>query len=100
MEEKIPINVWINEERFEKLRNAGLQNMAKDVLAGMKVLQIPCNSDQKDKILKLYPMAKFDSATTKSIELIPAAEKVKMFDLVIANKDINIMGKFLDRVQQ
>ena len=90
-----PISIWINQERYEKLKKAGLASLAKDVLAGMKVLQLKCTEKQKDKILKLYPMAKFDTATTRSIELIPAKEKDKMFDLTIKRKSLDIMEEFL-----
>jgi len=95
-----PINIWINEERYKKLQEAGLSDMAKDVLAGMKVLQLQCTEEQKDEILKLYPMAKFDSATTKSIELLPAEVKNKMFDLVIKRKSLDIMDEFLKSVKE
>jgi len=70
MAENYPINIWINEERNEKLCKADMDSLAKDVLAGMKVLQLQCTEKQKDKILKLLPMAKFDSSTTRSIELL------------------------------
>lgn len=89
------IYIWINEERYEKLQQIGLASMTKDVLAGMKVLQIHCNEQQKDELLSLYPMAKFDSATTKSIELLPADVKNRMFGLVIEHKTLNVMDKFL-----
>jgi len=49
-------------------------------------LQLPCNKEQKDRTLKLYSQAKFDSATTKSIELLPPKAKDKMFDLVIKKR--------------
>ena len=52
----------------------------------MKILQLHCTKEQKDRILKLYPMAKYDSATTKSIELLPPKAKDKMFDLVIKKR--------------
>lgn len=94
-QEVYPINIWINEERYAKLQQAGLADMAEEVLAGLKVIKVPCTEEQKDKILALYPMAKFDSATTKSIELLPRAAKDKIFDLVIENKSINIIDKFI-----
>ena len=78
MAEMCSINLWINEERYEKLNILGMADMTKDVLAGMKVLQLQCTGEQKDRILIIYPMAKWDSATTKSIELIPAEAKDKM----------------------
>ena len=86
MAQIFPINIWINEERYEKLQRVGLASMTKDVLAGMRVLQIQCNEQQKDKLLAMYPIAKFDSATTKSIELLPADVKSRLFDLVVEKK--------------
>ena len=95
MEEKCSINIWINEERDEMLRQAGLANLAQDALAGMKVLQLYCTEEQKDKILKHYPTAKYDSATTKSIELLPAEIKNELFNLIIKNKSLDIVSSFL-----
>ncbi len=88
------INLWINEERYDKLNQVGLANVAKDVLAGMKVLQLQCTKEQKDRVLEFYPMAKFDSATTKSIELLPAEAKDKMFDLVIKKRNLDVIEEF------
>ncbi len=99
MAKKCPINMWINDERYEKLQKAGLTNMAEDVLACMKVLKLQCTEEQKDEILKLYPMAKFDTATTKSIELLPAEVKNKMFDLVIKEKSLDVVEEFLKSVR-
>ncbi len=95
MAEMYPINIWINEERYEKLKRVGLADVTKDVLAGMKVLQLHCTEQQKDRFLKLYPMAKYDSATTKSIELLPPGVKDKMFDLVIKRKSLDIIDEYL-----
>jgi hypothetical protein len=95
MADVFPINVWINEERFEKLQEAGLGKMAQEMLAGLKVLRVPTNAQQRDEILKRYPMAKYDSATTKSIELLPREVKDKIFDLIIKKKTIDVMDDFL-----
>jgi len=95
MADTFPINVWINEERYEKLRAAGLGQMAQEMLAGLKVLRVPTTEQQRDEILKKYPMAKYDSATTKSIELLPRAVKDKIFDLIIQKKSVDVMGDFL-----
>lgn len=94
-EEKFPINIWINEERYEKLRQAGLGDLPEEMLAGLKVLRVYANAVERDKILKVFPTAKFDSATTKSIELLPREVKDKMFDKVVAKKSIDIMSDFL-----
>ncbi len=95
MRELYPINIWINEERYEKLKKAGLADMTKDVLAGMKVLQLKCTTEERDEILKRYPQAKYDSATTKSIELLPYHVKNQLFDLVIEKKSLDVISTFL-----
>jgi hypothetical protein len=95
MGEKYPINLWVNEERYEKLKNAGLADMCKEKLAGLKVIQVFADDAQKDQILKLYPMAKFDSSTTKSIELLPREVKDRIFDLVVEKKSIDVIDDFL-----
>ncbi|MQL52556.1 hypothetical protein GFC01_09840 [Desulfofundulus thermobenzoicus] len=91
----ITINVWINEERYAKLQKAGLADMAEEVLAGLKVLKVPVSEEQKDKILQVFPTAKYDSATTKSIELLPREVKDKIFDLVVEKEKLDVMGDFL-----
>jgi hypothetical protein len=100
MAEKYPINIWINEERYEKLEEAGLANMTEDVLAGMRVLKLPCTEKQKDEILKVYPMAKFDTATTRSIELLPPQVKDKMFNLVVKKKSLDVVEEFLKDIRK
>ena len=95
MEERCSINIWINEERNSKLDNIGLANLTEDALAGMKILRLHCTKEQKNKILKLYPMAKYDSATTKSIELLPPEVKDEIFNLIAKKKRLNVLDEFL-----
>ena len=95
MAETYPINIWINEERFKALNDAGLANLLKEELAGMKVLIVPCTAEQRDKVLKLFPMAKFDAATTKSIELLPKYVKDKIYDMAVKRKTLNVMDEFI-----
>jgi hypothetical protein len=90
-----PINIWVNDERFAKLDKAGLSHMTKEAMAGLKVIFVYANDAQRDKLLKAYPGAKFDSATTKSIELLPRKVKDEIFDLVIKNKNIDVLDEFL-----
>jgi deoxyhypusine synthase len=94
-EETYPINLWINEERLEKLQAAGLASMTKEVLAGLKVIAVPTTAAQRDKILKLFTMAKYDAATTRSIENLPRKTKDQIFDLVVKNKSLNVMDEFI-----
>jgi Family of unknown function (DUF6955) len=95
MADIFPINIWINEDRLRRLQEAGLADMAQEVFAGLKKLAVPANEKQKDAILAKFPMAKFDSATTKSIELLPREVKDRIFDLVVKNKTLDVLDKFL-----
>jgi Family of unknown function (DUF6955) len=95
MAEKYPINIWINEDRYEKLRAANLAGMCEEMLDGLKVLRVYADDTQKDKILKVFPTAKFDSATTKSIELLPRDVKDAIFDKIVEKKSVDIIGDFL-----
>ena len=95
-EETFPINVWINEERYEKLQEAGLSDMTEEVFAGLKRLQVPTNEPQKNALLSKFTMAKYDAATTKSIELLPREVKDRIFDLVIEKKSLSVIGAFLE----
>jgi hypothetical protein len=95
MAETFPINIWINPERLAALSAAGLSNLLKEELAGMKVLIVPCTAEQRDKVLKLFPMAKYDAATTKSIELLPKYVKDKLYDMCVARKTLGVMDEFV-----
>ena len=97
VEEKFPINIWVNEERYEKLRQAGLADMCEEMLAGMKVIRVYANEVQRDKILQVFPTAKFDTATTKSIELLPKDVKDSIFDKVVEKQSIDILEEFLSK---
>jgi hypothetical protein len=94
-EDRFPINIWINEDRFEKLRAAGLADMCEEMLAGLKVLRVYCNEAERDKVLQTFPTAKYDSATTQSIELLPKDVKDKIFQKIVEKQSVEIMGDFL-----
>jgi hypothetical protein len=94
-EEKFPINIWVNEDRYDKLQQAGLAKMCEEMMAGLKVIRVYANAAQRDKILKVFPTAKFDSATTKSIELLPKDVKDKIFDNVVKRSSVDILDEFL-----
>jgi hypothetical protein len=100
MAEVFPINIWINEDRLAKLEKAGLDGLTQEMLAGLKVLRIPTNEKQRDEVLKIFPMAKYDSATTKTIELLPKDVKDKIFDMVVQKKTVDIMDDFIKSVKK
>lgn len=97
MADDIGINIWINEERFEKLQEAGLADMATDKLAGMKVIQVKCTEEQKDQIMGKFPTAKYDASTTRTIELLPRDVKDKIFEVAVAKKSTgpDVIEEFL-----
>jgi hypothetical protein len=97
----IKINVWINDERLEALEKAGMAQFAEDAFAGMKLLAISTTEEQKDVILERYPSAKYDSATTRTIELLPKQAKDRLFDLSIKlhSTGPEVMGRFLEEAQ-
>jgi hypothetical protein len=71
--------------------------MCEEMLAGMKVIRVYANEVQRDKILEVFPTAKFDTATTKSIELLPKDVKDLIFDSVIEKQSIDILEEFLSK---
>ncbi|ORV91393.1 hypothetical protein AWC11_11170 [Mycobacterium interjectum] len=97
----IKINVWINEERLEALQNAGMADLANEAFAGMKLLEIYTTEEQKNVLLKRYPGAKYDSATTRSIELLPKRAKDMLLDLSIEMHSTGpeVTGRFLEEGQ-
>jgi hypothetical protein len=101
-EAKIKVNVWINEERLELLHNAGMADSAKEAFAGMKLLEIYTTEEQKDIVLQRFPGAKYDSATTKSIELLPKNAKDRLLELSIAlhSTGPDVVDRFLAEVQR
>jgi len=94
----IKINVWINDERLAALELAGMSQLAEEAFAGMKLLAISTTEDQKDLILQRYSSAKYDSATTRSIELLPKRVKDKLLDLSITMQSTgpDVTDRFLD----
>jgi len=94
-EESFPINIWINEERLEALTKAGVAGMTKDVMAGLKVIQVPANGPERDALLARYPEAKCDTATTKTIELLPREVKDQLLRLVVQKGRVDVVGEFL-----
>lgn len=97
----IKINVWINEERMEALANAGMAELANEAFAGMKLLEIHTTEEQKNIVLQRFPGAKYDSSTTRSIELLPKQAKDRLLELSIAMHSTgpDVMGRFLEETE-
>lgn len=95
----IKINVWINEQRLDALKKADMADRAKEAFAGMMLLEIHTTEDQKDHLLRQFPSAKYDSATTRSIELLPKQAKDRLLDLSIEMHSTGpeVTGRFLEQ---
>lgn len=102
MNQKIAINIWLNDERFKQLEKNGLGNMAEDRLAGMKMIRVFVSEEQKDKIMLLFPMAKYDSSTTGTIELLPRDAKDRLFDLCVKMRktDEEVVDCFIEEEER
>lgn len=98
--EVYPINVWINEERFQALQGSGLEGMAESVLAGLKVIRVPATAAQRDALLRRFPGAKCDTATTKTIELLPRTIKDQIFALVIEQRSVDVLSDYLRSLER
>jgi len=94
----IKINVWINEERLAALQEADMAHMAEEEFAGMKRLAISMTEEQKDHVLHRYSTAKYDSSTTRSIEMLPKEVKDRLLDLSIKMHSTgpDVMDRFLE----
>ncbi|ASX02911.1 MULTISPECIES: DUF6955 family protein [Mycobacterium] len=99
--ERIKVNVWINEERLNALADAGMADSATEAFAGMKLLEIYATEEQKNVVLQRFPGAKYDSATTKSIELLPKKVKDRLLDLSIKMHSTgpDVVDRFLQEAQ-
>ncbi|QXJ27707.1 Uncharacterized protein J5U23_00574 [Saccharolobus shibatae B12] len=79
------IYIWLSEEMSKKLEDLGL-NYAREVLGGMKRIEIELEQDIVEEIVKLFPNAKVDSSTTKSIELLPKSFKNEILRIIIEKR--------------
>jgi len=94
MAAKNPIYVWVNEERYEQLEQAGLAHHTEERLAGLKVLVVYADDDQAATMVKDFG-AKHDTSTTGSIELLPAKVKNKIFEKVVEKQNLDVVSDVL-----
>jgi len=66
----------------------------------MKIIQVFCTEEEKEKILKLFPTAKLDTSTTNSIELLPPEVKNKLFKLILKRKSLDVVGELLREIDR
>jgi hypothetical protein len=68
----------------------------------MKLLAIYATEEQKDLLLQRFSGAKYDSATTRSIELLPKQAKDKLLELSIQlhSTGPEVTDRFLQQLQE
>ncbi|AGP66688.1 hypothetical protein OEM_51530 [Mycobacterium intracellulare subsp. yongonense 05-1390] len=78
-----------------------MADSATEAFAGMKLLEIYATEEQKNVVLQRFPGAKYDSATTKSIELLPKKVKDRLLDLSIKMHSTgpDVVDRFLQEAQ-
>jgi hypothetical protein len=81
------INVMVDEERQNKLGQAGLGNQIQD-LGGKKAIQVPMTAKEQKKLLKAFPELQFDSSNACVLPEDP--EKV-LFGIVSDMKTADVM---------
>ncbi|ACP47518.1 conserved hypothetical protein [Sulfolobus islandicus Y.N.15.51] len=79
------IYIWLSEEMSRKLEELEL-NYAREVLGGMKRIEIDVEQEIVEEIVKLFPNAKVDSSTTKSIELLPRSFKNEILRIIVEKR--------------
>ncbi len=94
MAAKNPIYVWVNEERYAQLEQAGLAHHTEERLAGLKVLVVYADDEQAATMVNEFG-AKHDTSTTGSIELLPAKVKNKIFDKVVEKQSLDVVSDVL-----
>ncbi|AAY81490.1 DUF6955 family protein [Sulfolobus acidocaldarius] len=76
------VYIWLSEEVAKKLEDLGLR-YGKEVLGGMKRLEIEVEEEIVKRIVEVFPNAKVDRSTTNSIELLPKHFKEKVIQLLL-----------------
>lgn len=92
------INVWVNAERYARLQGRPAAGLVEDAFAGLQVIRVPVTEAQKDRLLARYPMAKCDSSTTRTIELLPRPAKDRLFALIVRRQSADVAGAFLEEI--
>lgn len=93
-DKKNPIYIWVNEERYEQLKNLGLDKHTEERLAGMKVLTVHATDEEAQRFVKEFG-AKHDTSTTGSIELLPPHIKDKIYNKVVEKQSLDVVSDVL-----
>jgi hypothetical protein len=81
------INIFMNDDRQQKLADAGLAGQVKDV-DGKKAIQVPLSEKEQKKLAKGFPDLTFDASNAC---VLPETPENTLFDIVCNMKTIDVM---------
>ena len=81
------INIFMNDDRQQKLADAGLAGQITDV-DGKKAIRVPVSEKEHKKLTKGFPDLTFDAS---SACVLPETPENTLFDIVCNMKTIDVM---------
>ncbi|MFZ5564606.1 MAG: DUF6955 family protein [Thermodesulfobacteriota bacterium] len=81
------INIFMNDEKQQKLAAAGLAGEIKDV-GGKKAIQVNVSEKEQKKLVKGFPDMTFDADNAC---VLPEAAEKTVFDIICNAKTIDVM---------
>ncbi|HBI15871.1 MAG TPA: hypothetical protein DDY20_10230 [Desulfobulbaceae bacterium] len=81
------INIFLNDEKIQKLTDAGLAGNIKEI-DGKKAIQVKASDKEQKKMVKGFPGLAFDA---NNACVLPEAAENTVFDIVCNMKTIDVM---------
>ena len=81
------INVFLDDEKLQKIGDAGLEDQAKEI-DGKKAIQVPVSKKEKKKLVKGFADLTFDSSNAC---VLPAEAEDTLMGFVLDNKSLDVM---------
>ncbi len=81
------INIFMNDEKKQKLDGAGLADQIKEV-AGKKAIQVPVSDKEYKKLVKGFPDLVFDASNAC---VLPEKAETTVLDIICNMKTIDVM---------
>ena len=81
------INIFLNDEKQQKIEGAGLASHIKDI-NGKKAVQVDVSAKEQKKLVKGFPDISFDSANAC---VLPEKAENTLLDIICNMKTIDVM---------
>ncbi len=81
------INIFVDDEKTQKLESVGLAGEIKDI-GGKKGIQVPVTVKEQKKLVKGFPDLVFDASNSCTL---PANAEQTLFDIIISTKSVDVM---------